>query len=942
MNATNAKALVIVESPTKAKTIRKFLGDQYRVEASMGHVRDLPSSASEIPAQFKGESWARIAVNIDDGFKPLYVVPKDKKSQIKELKELLKGVEELYIATDEDREGESIGWHLIEVLKPKVPVKRMVFHEITESAIQQAISKPRDLDLDLVQAQETRRVLDRLVGYVVSPQLWKKVASKLSAGRVQSAAVKLLVNRERERMSFHSGEWWDISLHASSSASEHMISAQLVEIDGRSITQGSHFDPDTGLVLANQQQRTHLLDQKQSESLVEALHQKTELEVIKIERKESQKRPLPPFITSTLQQAANRRLGWGTKTTMKVAQRLYENGHITYMRTDAPALAQEAVKGIRAAVERQYGSGHLPAKAISYRAKSKNAQEAHEAIRPSGTQMRTASELGLSDQDAKLYTLIWRRTMACQMSSAKISYTNVRMRSQTEPKLTFRASGKEIINPGFMLAYELKDEDEKRLPAMSEGQVLNLLQAEAVKHLTKAPARYSEASLVKALEQEGVGRPSTYASIIDTIQRRGYVRGVGRQLIPTFTALAVTQLLESAFSKIVDPEFTASMEEWLDQIATGGDRLELLRSFYQKQLIDGVEKSEALDPKAICAVNGAHFPEHEIRVGRFGPFIEYTNSKQDTSTLSLPNDLCPDEVNSQWIAERIAQAESGEQAIGYHPESEEPIYIREGRFGTYLQLGEGDKPKRSSLPKGMKSEELSFERALFLLDLPKVLGEHPDTNEKIQINLGRYGAYAQHQRTYASLANDLALFTVNFEEALTLIKAKEAGGGRSGTKALKSLGDHPDGGELVIYDGRYGPYVKYGKLNASLPKGTDPEKFTLEEALALLEKKAASKKGASKKTSAKKTGTKKTSAKKTSTKTTSKATSAKKSDAKKATTKKTATKSDAKKATTKNTATKSETKKTATKKASVKKSTSTRSTTKKSTSKKAASKSSDS
>ena len=927
MNATNAKALVIVESPTKAKTIRKFLGDQYRVEASMGHVRDLPSSASEIPAQFKGESWARIAVNIDDGFKPLYVVPKDKKSQIKELKELLKGVEELYIATDEDREGESIGWHLIEVLKPKVPVKRMVFHEITESAIQQAISKPRDLDLDLVQAQETRRVLDRLVGYVVSPQLWKKVASKLSAGRVQSAAVKLLVNRERERMRFHSGEWWDISLHASGS-SEQIISAQLVEIDGRSITQGSHFDPSTGFVLAHQQQKTHLLDQKQSESLVEALRQKTELEVIKIERKESQKRPLPPFITSTLQQAANRRLGWSTNTTMKVAQRLYENGHITYMRTDAPALAQEAVKGIRAAVERQYGSGHLPAKAISYRAKSKNAQEAHEAIRPSGTRMRTASELGLSDQDAKLYTLIWRRTMACQMSSAKISYTNVRMLSQTEPQLTFRASGREIIKPGFMLAYELKDEDEKSLPAMSEGQVLNLVRAEAVKHLTKAPARYSEASLVKALEQEGVGRPSTYASIIDTIQRRGYVRGVGRQLIPTFTALAVTQLLENAFSKIVDPEFTASMEEWLDQIATGGDRLELLSSFYQKQLIDGVEKSEALDPKAICAVNGAHFPEHEIRVGRFGPFIEYTNSKQDTSTLSLPNDLCPDEVNSQWIAERIAQAESGEQAIGYHPESEEPIYIREGRFGTYLQLGEGDKPKRSSLPKGMKSEELNFEQALFLLDLPKVLGEHPDTNEKIQINLGRYGAYAQHQRTYASLANDLALFTVNFEEALTLIKAKEAGGGRSGTKSLKSLGEHPEGGELVIYDGRYGPYVKYGKLNASLPKGTDPEKFTIEEALALLEKKAASKKGTSKKTSAKKTSAKKTSAKKTSAKktsakTTGKASSTKKSDAKKATTKKTATKSE-------------------TKKVSVKKSTSTGSTTKKSTSKKATSKKSDS
>ena len=921
LNATHAKALVIVESPTKAKTIRKFLGDQYRVEASMGHVRDLPSSASEIPTQFKGKSWARIGVNVDDGFKPLYVVPKDKKTQIKELKDLLKGVEELYIATDEDREGESIGWHLIEVLKPKVPVKRMVFHEITESAIQQAISTPRDLDINLVQAQETRRVLDRLVGYVVSPQLWKKVASKLSAGRVQSAAVKLLVNRERERMSFHSGEWWDIAIQAGiSEQAEQMISAQLVDIAGKSITQGSHFDAKTGLVLAAQQQKTHLLDQTQSEELLKALQQQSQLKVVKIERKESQKKPLPPFITSTLQQAANKRLGWSTNTTMKVAQRLYENGHITYMRTDAPALAKEAVQGIRAAVERQYGSGHLPPKAIVYRSKAKNAQEAHEAIRPSGTQMKTASQLGLSDQDAKLYTLIWRRTMACQMSPAKISYTNARITSETEPQLTFRASGKEIIEPGFMLAYEIKDEDEKSLPPLSEGQTLSLIHAEAVKHLTKAPARYSEASLVKALEQEGVGRPSTYASIIDTIQRRGYVRGVGRQLIPTFTALAVTQLLENAFSKIVDPEFTASMEEELDQIATGGDHLQLLQSFYQQELIDGVTKSEALDPKEICAVNGVHFPEHEIRVGRFGPFIEYLNAEQEKTTLSLPNDLCPDEVNSQWITERIAQAASGEQPIGYHPENEEPVYIREGRFGTYLQLGEGDKPKRSSLPKGMSSEELSFDQALFLLDLPKVLGEHPETGSNIQINLGRYGAYAQHQKTYASLANDLALFTVNFDEVLALVKAKEAGGGRGATKVLKSLGEHPEGGELLVYDGRYGPYVKYGKINASLPKGTELDQFTIAEALALLEKKASSKKSTTKKASSKKSTTKKSTTKKSATK--------------KSTTKKSATKEkEAEEVTKKVTTKKAPAKKAAAKKAPAKKTTPKKTPAKKATKK---------
>ena len=568
MNSPNAKALVIVESPTKAKTIRKFLGDQYRVEASMGHVRDLPSSASEIPANVKKESWARIGVNIEKDFEPLYVVPKDKKAQIKGLKDLLKGVEELYIATDEDREGESIGWHLIEVLKPKIPIKRMVFHEITESAIQQAISNPRALDLNLVQAQETRRILDRLVGYVVSPQLWKKVASKLSAGRVQSAAVKLLVDRERERMSFHSGEWWDLSANvAASPDAKILFMAQLVEVDHQGITQGNHFDPATGHVNAKYAKKTHLLDESQSQSLVTLLETQPSLKVEKVERKVNQKRPLPPFITSTLQQAANRRLGWGTSATMKVAQRLYENGHITYMRTDAPALAQEAVIGIRSAVERQYGKGHLPAKSISYRAKSKNAQEAHEAIRPSGTAMKTATQLGLTGQDERLYTLIWRRTMACQMNQAQISYTTVKLRSETQPSLLFRASGKEIIQPGFMLAYEVKEDDEKSLPPLEEGQKLQIKNVDALRHLTKPPARYSEASLVKSLEQEGVGRPSTYASIIDTIQKRGYVRAVSRQLVPTFTALAVTQLLERAFSDVVDPEFTASMEESLFKIA---------------------------------------------------------------------------------------------------------------------------------------------------------------------------------------------------------------------------------------------------------------------------------------------------------------------------------------------------------------------------------------
>lgn len=852
MNAPNAKALVIVESPTKAKTIRKFLGDQYRVEASMGHVRDLPSSASEIPADLKKQSWARIGVNIEDAFKPLYVIPKDKKAQIKELKELLKGVEELYIATDEDREGESIGWHLIEVLKPKVPIKRMVFHEITKTAIKQAISRPRELDINLVYAQEARRVLDRLVGYVVSPQLWKKVASKLSAGRVQSAAVKVLVDRERERMRFHSGEWWDLTANLKvSQESTSTFTAQLTEVDHQAISQGSHFDPHTGQVAKNYAKKTRLLDQQQSQVLVEHLSTYAQLTVSKVERKVNQKYPLPPFITSTLQQAANRRLGWSTSVTMRVAQRLYENGHITYMRTDAPALAGEAVIGIRSAVGHHFGQEHLPNKPMTYRAKSKNAQEAHEAIRPSGTLMKTATHLGLTGQDEKLYTLIWRRTMACQMNPAEISYTTVRLSTPSEPLLGFRASGKEIIKPGFMLAYELKEEDEKSLPVLVEGQTLHVADVKPVHHMTKPPARYSEASLVKSLEQEGVGRPSTYASIIDTIQKRGYVRSSGRQLVPTFTALAVTQLLEQAFSKVVDPEFTASMEEWLDRIATGGDRLELLSSFYQDQLMGGVNLSETLDPKAVCAVRGDHFPEHEVRVGRFGPFIEYQKSDEQRGTLSLPNDLCPDEVTSQWIEERLAQAESGEVPIGIDPKSDESIYLREGRFGTYLQLGEGDKPKRSSLPKGLSASAMTTEQAIFLLNLPKRLGVHPETQQEILINLGRYGAYAQHQKTYASLENDMALFTVDLDEALRLIKDKESGTqGKGGQKMIKSFGDHPDGGEVQLLEGRYGPYVKHGKVNASLPKKTEIDSFTLEAALDLLKKKAANKKTkTSKKTS---------------------------------------------------------------------------------------------
>ena len=581
-----------------------------------------------------------------------------------------------------------------------------------------------------------------------------------------------------------------------------------------------------------------MLGQAKAEQLVDLLKQVGQLKTSHIDRKESKKRPLPPFITSTLQQAANRRLGWSTSLTMRVAQRLYENGLITYMRTDAPALAQEAVMGIRTAVQKHYGSGHLPSKAVVYKSKSKNAQEAHEAIRPAGTEMKTASALGLSGQDEQLYTLIWRRTIACQMSPAELSYTSVRLIAETQPAMCFKSSGREVIKPGFMLAYDIKDEDEKVLPPLVKGSVVNLYDQRAQQHVTKAPSRYNEASLVKALEQEGVGRPSTYASIIDTIQKRGYVVQSGRQLSPTFTGLAVTQMLEQAFSEIVDPEFTASMEEWLDKIATGEDHLELLKKFYHNQLLEGVKRSEELDPKVVCAVRGAHFPEYEVRVGRFGPFIEYEKSPTEKGTLSLPKDISPDEITSTWIRDRLTQAEQGEIPIGVHPTTGENIFIREGRFGTYIQLGEGDKPKRSSLPKGLASDDLSLEQAIALLSLPKVLGTHPDTGKDILINLGRYGAYAQHQKTYASLGSDLELFHIEFAKALELVKAKEEGKSKTGPKVLKTLGEHPDGGEIEVLEGRYGPYVKHQKINASLPKTLAIEDVTLEKAVELLAQKA--------------------------------------------------------------------------------------------------------
>ena len=856
MTEQRARALVIVESPTKAKTISRFLGPAYHVVASLGHVRDLPSSAAEIPEALKSKPWARVGVNIEEGFEPLYVVPADKKKHITELKALLREVDELYIATDEDREGESIGWHLLQVLEPRVPTKRMVFHEITEQAILRALSTPRALDESLVRAQETRRVLDRLVGYVVSPLLWKKIAPRLSAGRVQSAAVKILVERERARMRFVSAEWWGLRAALSAPAAPGSgveggaeggaegvsFDASVSRVSGVTLATSAHFDPDTGA--ARLEGAARLLLGADARALAdEVMGAPREAVVTQLDRRAARKLPPPPFITSTLQQEANRQLGWSATQTMRVAQSLYESGYITYMRTDAPALASEAVAAIRAEVERRYGAKALPAAPRVYSAQSKGAQEAHEAIRPAGTEMRDAQSLGLNEQEAKLYTLIWRRAMACQMEAAELSYTAVTLRVDAPQPLELKASGRELLSAGFLAAYDTGEEDGAPLPPLQEGQRLALSALTPEEHHTRAAARFTEATLVKALESEGVGRPSTYASIIDTIQRRGYVRAVGRQLVPTFTAMAVTQLLERSFKEIVDPEFTAAMEGWLDEITTGASHIDRLQSFYDEQLIAGMRLSDSIDPREICAIKGPHYDGYEVRVGRFGPFIEYSKPAVDggqpaRATLSLPAEVSPDEVSRAWIDARLAQAAAGELPLG-HSEDEVPVFARDGRYGPYVQLGEGDKPKRASLPKGLPLSEVTLEQALTLLSLPKALGEDAEGRE-VRLGLGRFGPYVQRAEVFASLAASDDLFTVGLERALELLEEKESSVSRRATpQVLRALGDHPEGGAVEVLEGRYGPYVKHGAVNASLPKGAEVGALTMEEALELLAARAA-------------------------------------------------------------------------------------------------------
>lgn len=906
------KALVIVESPAKAKKIGGYLGSDYRVLASMGHVRDLPTKASDVPSEFKkANKWATLGVNTDSEFEPYYLVPKEKKKTVKELKDALKDAQELILATDEDREGESIGWHLAELLKPKVPVKRMVFSEITKEAIQEAIANPRDLDLNLVSAQETRRVLDRLYGFTLSPLLWKKIARGLSAGRVQSVAVRILVQRELERLAFRSGTYWDLkALLKTSEGAE--FESMLSSVGGKKVASGKDFDESTGKLKANAD--VLLLNEQQADDLLERV-KKSDWTVTSVEQRLQSRKPPAPFTTSTLQQEGNRKLNMSARETMQVAQRLYEDGHITYMRTDSVNLSNEAVSASRERIEDLYGKDYLNPEIRRFDTKSKGAQEAHEAIRPAGKLMKTADEIGLKGQQAKLYAMIWKRTMATQMEEAKLRFQTVTI---TADNAEFRATGRHVEFPGFFRAYvegvddpeAALDDSESMLPPLEEDQALDASQVDPLKHETKPPARYTEASIVRKMESEGVGRPSTYASIIGTIQDRGYVNKTGSQLVPTFTALAVTRLLETFFPNLVDLQFTAAMEQELDDIAVGeGDRLPYLNQFYRgKEGLDEQVKSkeETIDAREICTLNLEGI-ESAVRVGRYGPYVT-DGAEEEPISASIPDNIAPADLTNELAEKLIRQKSEGPKSLGMHPEENTPIYKLFGPFGPYLQLGDviedGPKPKRVSIPKTVDPDNVDFDLALQYLKLPRGLGEHPETGKKVNAGIGRFGPYVLHDKVYKSLTKDDDILTIDLPRAVELLKQARQ---RSAPTPIRELGKHPEDEEQVaIFDGRYGPYVKHGKINATIPKGYEVENVLLEQAVEWLEAKAAKKgtkkKAAKKKTTKKSAGTKakKAAAKKTPAK---KAKAAAKKTTKKAAAKKKTTKKAAKKKTAKKKAT---------------------------------------
>ena len=856
--------LVIVESPAKARKIGGFLGDDYVVEASVGHIRDLPQRAADIPKEYKKIAWAKEGVNIEEGFEPLYVINPDKKAKVSELKALMKDADELILATDEDREGEAIAWHLIEVLRPKIPIRRMVFHEITKEAIKKAANETRDLDYRLVDAQETRRVLDRLYGYRLSPVLWKKVMPRISAGRVQSVATRLIVERERERMAFISSKWWDLTAQC-----EAGFNARLLSLDGKRVAATNDFDANGGLKeksVAN----ILLLDEAGANELVQSLSGKS-LTVKSTEESPRTERPKAPFTTSTMQQDAGSRLGWGAQLTMRVAQRLYENGYITYMRTDSVTLSQSAIESARSSAKSLYGADYIPATPRVYEGKSKNAQEAHEAIRPAGETFRTPGELApeLSRDEFSLYDLIWKRTIASQMSDAKKMQMRVDfdVETKTGGAAIFRANGSVVTFPGFLAAYEEIVEDksgddesaetDKRLPAMAVGDSIKVSNYICEGHETKPPARYTEPTLVKKLEELGIGRPSTFASIMSTIQDRGYVAKRGRALVPTFLAFSVTGLLEQHFGKLVDYEFTASMEEDLDRIANGEeDRITwLTKFFFGTEGNPGLE-ALAADLGAIDAqqINTMKMGEDiEIRVGRYGAYIQ-KGIGDDRKFANIPETMAPDELTLQVAIDLLAQP-SGERELGVHPETNLPLLAKSGRFGPYVtevfpepemvvdkKTGElkkprkkkdAPKPKTASLLSTMTLDTITIDDALKLMSLPRTLGDYEEV--PITVQNGRYGPYMTHGTDSRTLTSEDQLFAITLDEAIELYKQPKVRRRGVAKPPLKDLGIDPASQKpVLVKDGRFGIYITDGETNATLRRGDNVEFLTLERGLELL------------------------------------------------------------------------------------------------------------
>ncbi|CCH76690.1 DNA topoisomerase 1 [Nostocoides japonicum T1-X7] len=925
MSDTGRK-LVIVESPTKVKNIAAYLGDGWDVEASVGHIRDIPTP-SQLPPEMKKGPYAKFGVDIDNDFEPYYVVDADKKKKVNELKRLLKGADELYLATDEDREGEAIAWHLLQTLKPTIPVKRMVFHEITPEAIQRAADHTRDLDINLVDAQETRRVLDRLYGYEVSPVLWRKVRAGLSAGRVQSVVTRMVVDRERERMAFRAASYWDVEADVTPDTEANLFTARLTGVDGHRVATGRDFADDGTLTSA----KVVHLDEEDARSIAAQLLQAA-VQVAGVDEKPRSRRPSAPFTTSTLQQEASRKLRLSSRDTMSVAQRLYERGYITYMRTDSTTLSEAALTAARTQARELYGASYVPDAPRRYEKKSKNAQEAHEAIRPAGDRFRTPAQVAgeLRGTEMALYDLIWKRTVASQMANAETMTTTLRLGATLEDgrAVELSASGTVVTFRGFLAAYEegrdeedtrrrkasqIAAEEERRLPRLGVGVPLTVDRAEAEGHETSPPPRYTEATLVKAMEERGIGRPSTYAQMVGTVQDRGYVRIRGSALVPTWLAFAVTRLLEIHFSSLVDYDFTASMEEDLDRIAAGTERRATwLKRFYfgdeatdAEGLQDLVEDLGDIDARGISTIEIGD--GIVVRVGRYGPYVEEVapagvdpatgEMSDDAATAprraSITDDIAPDELTPAKARELLEAAADDGRVLGTDPATGHEIVAKAGRYGPYvtevLPEPNGDtptkgrakaakpKPRTASLFKDMDLSTIDIHTALRLLSLPRVVGADPESGEQITAQNGRYGPYLKKGTDSRSLESEQQLFDITLEQALAIYAQPKQRGRAAAKPPLASFDVDPVSGRpVVVKDGRFGPYVTDGETNATLRRDDDPESLTAERAYELLAEKRArgpvTRKRAAKKTTARKTATKKT----TATRTTAKKTTTKK------------------------------------------------------------------